>query len=313
MPRSQSHVAIFIVSGLGLAFAQLHRQIYYYGWNGLDVPMNLMFNFCRVSSLACCIRDGHYMTKAEKDGKEPDLKPREKAFAIKEIPSFFDFMSYLYYCGAAISGPWYEYKDFMDMIHQRGDFKSIPSTIKPGLIRFAHAWILVATGAILAQFVDEKLALTDEFVNDYSLARKWWNLYLILKMIMQTYLVGWTLTECGPIASGLAFNGYDKETGKPKFDRVQSAVLWNLEFSYSVKDFLASWNMSVPKWLKHYVFLRILPNDKRKNLNAKAAFITFLVSAVWHGFYPGFYLFFSGAFLLDLHSKLCGKVISPIV
>ena len=68
MPRSQSHVAIFIVSGLGLAFAQLHRQIYYYGWNGLDVPMNLMFNFCRVSSLACCIRDGHYMTKAEKDG-----------------------------------------------------------------------------------------------------------------------------------------------------------------------------------------------------------------------------------------------------
>ena len=118
-------------------------------------------------------------------------------------------------------------------------------------------------------------------------------------MIMQTYLVGWTLTECGPIASGLAFNGYDKETGKPKFDRVQSAVLWNLEFSYTVKDFLASWNMSVPKWLKHYVFLRFLPNDKKKKVNPMAAFITFLVSAVWHGFYPGFYLFFSGAFLLD--------------
>ena len=24
--------------------------------------------------------------------------------------------------------------------------------------------------------------------------------------------------ECGPIASGLSFNGIDKETGKPKFD-----------------------------------------------------------------------------------------------
>ena len=83
----------------------------------MDVPMNLMFNFCRVSSLACCIRDGYYMSKAEKDGEEPDLKPREKAFAIKEVPNFFDFMSYLYYCGAAISGPWYEYKDFMDMIY----------------------------------------------------------------------------------------------------------------------------------------------------------------------------------------------------
>jgi lysophospholipid acyltransferase len=33
------------------------------------------------------------------------------------VPGFFDFFSYLYYCGAAISGPFYEYKDFHDMIH----------------------------------------------------------------------------------------------------------------------------------------------------------------------------------------------------
>ena len=74
--------------------------------------MNLMFNFCRVSSLACCIRDGSRITKAKKDGVEADLKSREKEFAVEQIPSFFDFISYLYFCGAAISGPWYEYKDF---------------------------------------------------------------------------------------------------------------------------------------------------------------------------------------------------------
>ena len=71
--------------------------------------------------------------------------------------------------------------------------------------------------------------------------------------------------------------------------------------------------MSVPKWLKHYVFLRMLPNDKKKNLNAKAALTTFMVSAVWHGFYPGFYLFFSGAFLLDTQAKLSGQVIYPLI
>jgi hypothetical protein len=42
-----------------------------------------------------------------------DLKSREKVFAIEEgIPSFFDFWCYMYFCGAAISGPWYEFKDF---------------------------------------------------------------------------------------------------------------------------------------------------------------------------------------------------------
>ena len=78
----------------------------------------------------------------------------------------------------------------------------------------------VATGAILAQFVDEKFTLTEEFANEYNLFQKWLYLYVALKLVMQTYLVGWTLMECGPIASGLSFNGYDKETGKPKFDRV---------------------------------------------------------------------------------------------
>ena len=79
--------------------------------------MNLMFNFCRVTSLACNIRDGDTLEKAKKNGKEADLKSREKAYAIEKIPSFFDFISYLYFCGAAISGPWYEYKDFKQMIN----------------------------------------------------------------------------------------------------------------------------------------------------------------------------------------------------
>ena len=68
-------------------------------------------------------------------------------------------------------------------------------------------------------------------------------MYLTVKLVMQTYIVGWCLMECGPIAAGLGFNGYDKETGKAKHDRVQSCVIWKLETSNRVKDFLASWNI----------------------------------------------------------------------
>ena len=58
MPKEYSHVAIFIVSGIGLSLSQIHKQMYNYGVNGLDVPMSLMSNFCKVSSMACCISDG---------------------------------------------------------------------------------------------------------------------------------------------------------------------------------------------------------------------------------------------------------------
>ena len=57
-PTKYSHLVVFVITGLALALSQIHKQIYNYGVNGLDVPMNLMFNYCRVTSLACCIRDG---------------------------------------------------------------------------------------------------------------------------------------------------------------------------------------------------------------------------------------------------------------
>ena len=80
---------------------------------------------------------------------------------------------------------------------------------------------------------------------------------------MQTYIVGWCLMECGPIASGLSYNGIDEKTGEARHDRVQSCIIWNLETSFRIKDFLASWNISAHGWLKNYIFLRMLPNDKK--------------------------------------------------
>lgn len=118
-------------------------------------------------------------------------------------------------------------------------------------------------------------------------------------MKMQTYMVGWFLMECGPIASGLGFNGYDEDKN-PKFDRVQSASLWDMETANTVKGFIEAWNISVQKWLKYYVFFRLLPNDKRSaKASTIAATTTFLTSAVWHGFYPGFYIFFVTTALVD--------------
>ena len=78
-------------------------------------------------------------------------------------------MSYLYYCGSTISGPWFEYKDFMQMIRKEGDFKEVPSTLKAGLSRYFNAWLFAATGTILAQFFDEKFTVTKEFAYDYNM------------------------------------------------------------------------------------------------------------------------------------------------
>ena len=50
------------------------------------------------------------------------------------------------------------------MMAREGDFKNVPSTLKPGLTRFFHAWGCVVTGAILASKVDEKFMISEEFL-----------------------------------------------------------------------------------------------------------------------------------------------------
>ena len=36
-------------------------------------------------------------------------------------------------------GPYFEYKDFLDLMNKAGDFKSVPSTIIPSLKVFGQA------------------------------------------------------------------------------------------------------------------------------------------------------------------------------
>ncbi len=111
--------------------------------------MNLMFNFCRVTSLVCAVSDG---IKLKSKGDENcGLKSREKKFAIVEgIPSLLDFWAYMYFCGGCISGPWYEFKDFKQYMSQEAHYKTIPSTIIPTLKRIFMIAILIGLSVVLS-------------------------------------------------------------------------------------------------------------------------------------------------------------------
>jgi hypothetical protein len=144
--------------------------------------------------------------------------------------------------------------------------------------------------------------LTDEFAN-LSFFQKHVIIFGNYWYRLSTYIVGFCFMDTGPLASGLAFSGYDEKTGKPMFNKARNVGIRGLLFTDKVKNWLACWNTSVHEWLKNYVFMRCLPSDpaKRGQGTVKASFIAFFVSAIWHGFYPGFFAFFFGAFLMDTH------------
>ena len=72
-------------------------------------------------------------------------------------------------------------------------------------------------------------------------------------------------------------------------------VLWQL--STSVKQMLDHWNMSTMVWLRYVVYERW-----------RSVAGVFFFSALWHGFYAGYYLTFLGAALVLETSRLVSGV-----
>ena len=66
--------------------------------------------------------------------------------------------------------------------------------------------------------------------------------------------------------------------------------------------------MQLHHWLKYYVSLKLKDRTRpRGELQIGATLLTYLISAVWHGFDEGFYVFFVGFALLDVFGRLIGN------
>lgn len=100
------------------------------------------------------------------------------------------------------------------------------------------------------------------------------------------YYVAWFLSEAACVLCGFGFNGYDT-SGKVRWDRFTNIYVRKCEFSQSIKEMLDHWNIGANRWLRYYVYMRITPPGQTGG--ASSTLVTYAVSALWHGFYPGYY------------------------
>lgn len=102
------------------------------------------------------------------------------------------------------------------------------------------------------------------------------------------YYVGWTLGEAAVISSGQSYNGEDAVTKEPRFDRFYNVGIRYVEFGVFVPIVTANWNHGTHVWLKRYIYFRM-----NRHINREVAiYLTYMVSAFWHGFYPAYFAVF---------------------
>ena len=84
------------------------------------------------------------------------------------------------------------------------------------------------------------------------------------------------------------------------YDKSQRFLAF-FQFGTNFRNCINSWNIGTNHWLRMVVYER-LPNSK--NVSTLRTVLTFMMSAIWHGFYPGYYVTFATGALIVTAARI---------
>lgn len=247
------------------------------------------------------------------DGRLPQeqLSDAQKYSAITEFPSIANYLGYVLFFPSLFAGPSFEYVDYrrwldttLFEIPPGTDPAKVPPTRKkrkiprsgtPAAKKAAIGLFWIFAFLKLGSWFTIDFVLSDAFLK-YSFPRRVFTVYMLGFTTRLKYYGVWSLTEGACILSGMGYNGFDPKSGKVFWNRLENVDPYSLETAQNSYGYLGSWNKNTNHWLRNYVYLRVTPKGKKPGFRASMA--TFATSALWHGFYPGYYLtFVLGSFI----------------
>lgn len=199
------------------------------------------------------------------------------------------------YPPTCVVGPFAEFKDYINFVEKKGRYSEIPfSPVKAGLKMVqALACLSISFGFMsLASYIFGGVSLNDYLISkDFANQPFYMKLFICLIMAdifkYKAYMC-WFFGDSGNICSGFAYSGKNKD-GKPEFNHVRTHFL-EVELATSPRDLINHWNFQTTTFFRRYVYERVMNNEKKNQ--SKATLATFVYSAVWHGLYTGYLLFF---------------------
>ncbi|RDL35171.1 putative membrane-bound O-acyltransferase-containing protein 5 [Venustampulla echinocandica] len=305
----------FVFCMLHLSVNQLARQ-FANSPSTVDITGAQMILVIKLTSFCWNVADGRL--------PEKDLSAYQKERAIKELPSLLDFAGYILFFPSLFAGPAFDYVDYKRWIETTmfevppgtdpskkpptRKKRKIPRSGRPASWKAATGLFWIFLFLQLSGWYSKDLLLSEE-APPYGLLHRIWILHMTIFTVRLKYYGVWALTEGACILSGLGYKGIDPATGKVSWDRLCNVNPWGVETAQNSRAYLGNWNMNTNNWLRNYIYLRVTPRGKKPGFRASMA--TFVTSAFWHGFYPGYYLAFVLASFVQTAAKNCRRYLRP--
>ncbi|XP_062894158.1 lysophospholipid acyltransferase 2b isoform X1 [Mobula hypostoma] len=296
------HKFCFVFAFGYLTLCQVSRvYLFDYGRYSADFTGPMMIITQKITSLAFEIHDG--MAR-----KEEHLTPAQKSLAVWTMPSILEYLSYNCNFMAILAGPFYTYKDYIAFIEGRtlhrkstavngkGDeqYDNVePSPVPAVLCKLLVCGISLAFHLTVTNMFPVAYNIDETFVMTASLLSRVFYLYFSLMAARPKYYFAWSLADAINNAAGFGFNGYD-EQGNARWDLISNLNIVNIESATSFKMFIDNWNIQTARWFKRVCYDRC---------HYHPTVATFILSAMWHGVYPGYYMTFLTAIPITLAAR----------
>ncbi len=271
MHRNPYVVPIFAMSYC--SYAHIQRQFF----DPFDFSCPLMMLTIKLCSLSWNLWDGHCihnnLTRATKSCEQ---------VALFELPSFLEYCGYCFNFSTVLVGPAYEFAHYKMMCD--GTYKQTYTK---------HVSHRIITRIVVP------LATSIFFAAHHLFLSKTYN---------------YRNPDLSPIGYLIAFSAF-KAQFYFVWKYVESAHnLWyfgqgitsninipGIEFATNLSAYTRNWNEKTSHWLNKYVYQRCNGNT----------FVTYAVAAIWHGFYPGYYLTYASVILGTMCERVGRKKLTP--
>ncbi|KAJ8730107.1 hypothetical protein PYW07_017145 [Mythimna separata] len=310
-PRSVGNVSL-AVAMIYLSCLHVHRQIYHTDDFTLDITGPLMVITQRVTSLAYLLQDSLTVKAVTSKGR---LTATDSQIKIEKIPSPLEYFAFTLAFQTLMCGPVVFYSDYMKFIEgaRVDEFEQRKEVAEPsprqavfykvgGSVAAAVLYLTLAKKYPLT-VLEELTDPTSEVSRSWSALYLLWYAYLSTLVVRCKYYHAWLLSEAICNNCGMGFNGYDHD-GTPKWDKMSNIDIFGFEFAQNFRTAVSSWNKNTNAWLRDVAYER-----------GGAAWRTarvYALSAVWHGFYPGYYLTFFAGGLFTIASRKVRGVARPM-
>ncbi|KAI8870297.1 MBOAT-domain-containing protein [Ramicandelaber brevisporus] len=297
----------------------------------MDYTAPMMMMVQKLTSFAYNVADGRHISQ-QIDDHEYQV---EHAVDDSHYPGLLEFFGYVLFTPGFLVGPsipFAKYRKLMNgtlysnMQQQQQQQQQPVGRIRAALLMLARAVTCMTIFATISLKLNQQDMLTPWYTSlplHRRLLHQW---FCGLLHWMGFYLV-WSLAEGGCILANLGFTGVERKTKKPIWEGVAVVRIYGVTFASNMRDLFVHWNIPTNTWLRYYVYERMSRSSSpsssalsssttttnakpRQSINALIA--TFMVSAAWHGFYPGYYLSFGSFALAIWCMRLSRRYIRPL-